>query len=301
MNKTQKTLIGLVVVLTAFASGILTNTQLPSLSGLANLSEIDNTNAQSILDDPLDGTMQITASDLNAKFKAMQVLLSEASSSGGGSSSTGPFDYSVCSGYSVENTIDGTPITEYMTVPPELSSIFELTECAQMGCLVDSLRGSCVATTNDCKGAFSETQFLISDNGGGFGLCPLIDNDGGNMYFGPSCEDFTTGISCEISDQLGRDTAFSSGICGWSNNNLCLDLDFSDTDYCDSFSGLEAECLESYNQNGICGYGPSTGTCYSVQGSNSNTFDYCLEFTDENECTSEVHRICFWDGSECQG
>jgi hypothetical protein len=65
----------LMTITFAVIAGVISNAQLPSLIGLTDTDEINNSNADSIINDPLTGSMQINVADLNAKFKALSVKI----------------------------------------------------------------------------------------------------------------------------------------------------------------------------------------------------------------------------------
>lgn len=275
MKKFQKILLTLAISLPLiiFAANELLNTQLPSLSALTNLSEVDISNAETILGDQYSDSMEITAGDINAKFKAAQILIDDAKNNSGGA-----FDYDACSSYSVNNDLNGNPLEDsfetYVNngLPQDIQDVFQLSECAQRGCLVDSLRESCVADTRDCKGSYSETAFVVDDTNGGRGLCSTIINDlsGNSSYFAPTCSNINNSVACKAIENglamfITDESTGSQEQCALGGDNTCYNIDSSGFDiesYCMSFSEFgDIADQDSCESSGACTFIENDG-CY---------------------------------------
>ena len=218
----KKLIVILGVVLAVYAAGELTNSELPTLSSLTDLTQIDSGNAAGVLADPLDGSMTITSADLNAKFKAVEVLLAQAPSGGG---SAADIDYSLCNTYSVTHTAEGVELTD-STDATGLASVFQLSECATMGCDVDSFRSTCV-DGGGCADAWGGGNPLNDD--GAPGLCGTLFQDGFNFY-GTDCTVFTNKLACYDALSLGVDQYSNMYDCRWAESG-CFDVSFDSLDF----------------------------------------------------------------------
>lgn len=249
------------------------SSQLPSLSALTNLSEVDISNAETILGDQYSDSMEITAGDINAKFKAAQILIDDAKNNSGGA-----FDYDACSSYSVNNDINGIPLEnsfeDYVNNGLNVSDVFVLSECAQKGCLVDALRETCVADAGDCGGSYTGDYFGDSGAEAGRGLCPIGINDpSGNQSFeAPDCSWITNPVACRAFE-LGlsyfiisdiTDTS-GSGTCGLGGDQICYTLsdDTEIDNYCFSLSDSgDISDQDACESSGICTFIEDDG-CYN--------------------------------------